>query len=314
MCIDDEGTCFLKNQRYIISIFISALTLVLITNSAVYAADAAVRSNYLKTKHEDALFYWQRKAASAATPWNVVFAKAMQAGELDSLGRSDDALKLIDAALSTPEGSKAGTLRPTKAGVLFSLDRPAEALAVLQPEIDRLHALVVSNKEQGDLQIMTGIFSEGFIDAAFAHMELEQWRDAAANLADAHAPLEGPRFDAYRALVYRYIKARAGDVDLGQPSLDKLAEYYAAHDVAHYGVLLRLWRGEDVSVQVDALLQKTPSSSDEQDTLAEVLFYSAAYAAFVRHDDAKAKKLMVELNALEPYGNVEWIYAKRVIR
>ncbi|AZU59175.1 hypothetical protein CFM90_23765 (plasmid) [Ralstonia solanacearum] len=156
-------------------------------------------------------------------------------------------------------------------------------------------------------------FTEGFITATFAHIQLEQWRDAIATLADAEAMLEGPSFYAYRSLVYRYIMGRARDASLANARLEKSTAYYTQNDKSHYGALLRLWQGEDTSKEVAALIWRM-SGQEQQEACGEALFYTAAYVKFVKGDAASARFMLDHLNRVAPYGSIEWIYGKRVLQ
>jgi hypothetical protein len=132
-------------------------------------------------------------------------------------------------------------------------------------------------------------------------------------LADAESPAEGPSFYAYKALVYRYIIARAKNPALVNPILDEMANFYAKHDAGHYGALLRMWSGEDADKEISMIIDKM-DGAEQQDALAESLFYRAAHQKFVKGNSQEALTMLNDMNTLAPYGSIEWIYGRRVLK
>ena len=199
----------------------------------------------------------------------------------------------------------------TKAGILFSLNDPQAALTLLAPQIENTRKRA-AGQPAVQRAVVLGTYTEGFVTATFAHMQLEQWRDAIDTLADAQSPLEGPSFLAYRAVLYRYIMARAQNPSLADAALERDATYYAEHDSGHYGALLRMWRGDGTTLETTAILARM-SGADQQEARGEVLFYEAAYSKFVKKSAVGASSSLAELNQLAPYGSIEWIYGKRIL-
>ncbi|WP_146166224.1 hypothetical protein [Trinickia symbiotica] len=274
-----------------------------------------VKENYLKTFHEQVLEESRKKEAGAASNSEKAFAMQHEASALDSLGRSDEALAIIDQALKLIDPSKNKDLVATKAGILFSLNDPQSALTLLAPEIEETRKLA-DGKPQSERMAALGTYTEGFITATFAHIQLEQWQAAIGTLADAESPLEGPRFYAYRSLMYRYIMSRAQNPSLANARLEQDATYYTEHDKSHYGALLRMWQGTDSTLEAiqeaDAVIAGM-SGTDRQEALGEELFYLGAHAKFVNGKPAGGHNLLEDLNKLAPYGSIEWIYGKRVL-
>ncbi|RDK03356.1 hypothetical protein DLM46_07425 [Paraburkholderia lacunae] len=277
-----------------------------------YAAVDNDAKNYLKADHEKDLSEAQQEEAAATSNADKVSAIKKEAAALDSLGQSKEALATVDRALAMAGVSERRALIATKAGILFSLNDPQAALTLLAPEIESIRKQAAS---QPPVQraAMLGTYTEGFVTATFAHMQLQQWQDAVGTLADAQSPLEGPSFLAYRGLIYRYIMARTQNPSLANASLEHDAAYYAEHDSGHYGALLRMWRGEETVLEVAGILARM-SGVDRQEARGEVLFYTAAYLKFVKDKAAGAKMTLTNLNQLAPYGSIEWIYGQRVLQ
>lgn len=277
-----------------------------------YLALENVKKNFLEADHERQLQDARQQEAAATSDPDRASAMKREAAALDSLGRSKEALDVIDRAMASAKGENNRDLIATKAGILFALNDPQAALTLLAPEIDNTRKRAAS---QPDAQraVVLGTYTEGFVTATFAHMQLEQWRDAIDTLADAQSPLEGPSFLAYRAVVYRYIMARAQNPSLANATLERDAAYYAEHDSGHYGALLRMWRGDGTSLEMTAILARM-SGVDQQEARGEVLFYQGAYRKFVKGSAVGASSALVELNQLAPYGSIEWIYGQRVLQ
>ena len=284
---------------------LSIIAALVLATAPAYAAQ-----NALQVEHQQRLEKAQAEESTAKSAEDKAYALKQQAAELDSLGNSAQALAVIDQALSLIQPEQDKDFIATKAGILFSMNNPTGALALLQPRLDAIRKLADADpaKRIGFL----GTYTEGFVTATFAHIQLEQWKEAIGTLADAEAPLEGPSFYAYRGLVYRYIMSRAKDPALANPKLEKSAAYYAQNDKSHYGALLRMWQGSATPAEVDRMIGQM-SDTEQQDALAEALFYSAAYAKFVRDDSASARQKLDQLNRIAPYGSIEWIYGRRVL-
>jgi tetratricopeptide (TPR) repeat protein len=273
---------------------------------------ASVNGNPLRMKHEQALEAAQKREAAANSASDKASALQDEAAALDSLGRSDEALARIDEALRLADPARSKDLIATKAGIEFSLNNPQQALVLLAPEIEKTREFAARNPQFARVGAL-GTYTEGFVTATFAHIQLEQWKAAIGTLADAESPLEGPSFYAYRALVYRYIMARAHDASLANPQLEQEATYYAANDKNQYGVLLRTWQGEDALKEL-SIINAGLSGDDRQEAEAEEQFYLGAYSKFVKGDaDAGHRRLRI-LDQLAPYGSIEWIYGKRVLQ
>ncbi|WP_459203528.1 hypothetical protein ACQVRV_08965 [Ralstonia pseudosolanacearum] len=279
---------------------------------ALAALPALAVENDLLADHEQRLASAQAEGSAAKSNADKARALRRQAAELDSLGKSAEALSVIDEALKLAGPGQDKDFVATKAGILFSLNDPQGALALLAPQLDATRKFAERAGAERRMSAL-GFFTEGFITATFAHIQLEHWREAIATLADAEAPLEGPSFYAYRSLVYRYIMGRAKDAALANPQLEKMAAYYAQNDKGHYGALLRLWQGEDTRQELAALIAGMPGQ-EQQEASGEVLFYSAAYAKFIKGDAEAARTMLGSLNRVAPYGSIEWIYGKRVLQ
>lgn len=267
---------------------------------------AAAEENPLQTYHQQRLDQ-ARAEVAVKVDSDKVWALQREAAELDSLNKPGEALDVINRALQLVAPDRSHDLIATKAGILFHLNDPQDALDVLTPQLTEMRRLETTQPG------MLGIYTEGYVTATFSHIQLEQWREAIETLVDAQAPLEGPSFYAYRSVVYRYIMGRANDPALANPKLEQDAAYYAKNDKSHYGALLRLWQGEDTHKEIDSLIGQM-SGQEKQEAMSEALFYCAAHDRFVKGDAGSARAKLDRLNNLAPYGSIEWIYGKRVLQ
>lgn len=274
-------------------------------------ARAEEKRNFLKADHESVLDDARKKEADAQSASDKALAMKQEAAALDSLGQSREALGVIDRALAIADPSQRKDLIATKSGILFALNDPQAALAIVTPELDKMRQLA-NSKPQSARSAVLSSYNEGFVTATFAHVQLEQWKEAVNTLADAYADEEGASFHAYRGLVYRYIIMRANDPSLANAALEHDATDAAEHDKSHYGVLLRMYRGEDVAKELAKAIADMSSGSDQQEALGESLFYRGAYAKFVKHDPAAGLAVLSRLNRIAPYGSIEWLLAKRL--
>jgi hypothetical protein len=92
-----------------------------------------------------------------------------------------------------------------------------------------------------------------------------------------------------------------------------MADYYAEHDASHYSALLKMWNGEDVQKDISEIIDKMEGGY-QQDALAESLFYRAAYQKFVKDNSRAALTMLGDTDNLSPYGSIEWIYERRVLK
>jgi tetratricopeptide (TPR) repeat protein len=276
-----------------------------------YLALENAKKNFLEAEHERQLEDARQQEAAATSDEDKASAMKKEAAALDSLGRSKEALQIIDRAMGLAKAGNNRDLIATKAGILFALDDPQAALTVLAPEIDNMRKRAAS-QSAAERAMVLGTYTEGFVTATFAHIQLEQWRDAIDTLADAQSPLEGSSFLAYRAVLYRYIMTRAQNPSLANAALERDAAYYAEHDSGHYGALLRMWRGDGIRLEMTAILSRM-SGVDQQEARGEVLFYEGAYLKFVKGNAVRASSSLAELNQLAPYGSIEWIYGRRML-
>jgi len=274
-------------------------------------ARAEEKSNFWKTHYEGNLEAARKKEADAQSAPDKALAMKQEAAALDSLGQSREALTVIDKALAIVDPSQRKNLIATKAGILFALNDPHAALAVVTPELDKMRQLA-NSKPQSERSAVLSSYNEGFVTATFSHIQLEQWKAAVNTLADAYADDEGASFHAYRGLVYRYILMRANDPSLANTALERDAAEAAEHDKSHYGVLLRMYRGDDVGTELDEAIDGISAGADRQEAYAEALFYRGAYAKFAKHDPAAGLAVLSQLDRIAPYGSIEWLLAQRL--
>jgi hypothetical protein len=272
------------------------------------AATAQSAPNFLKMQHEQRLLKWMRMAEQSPLPGEKSEALGWQAGAMDSLGMSKEALIVVDRAIFLADSSDKESLIVTKAKILFSLDAHQNALALLEPIMIRAREAA---RRGGGRQAL-GNHTEAFITAAFAYMSRDRWADAVAALADAESPGDDS-FNAYKGLVYRYVRSRTDDKAATNDILDGYARSYAKGDNGHYGALLSLWNGEGTPREVVQAVEKL-SGAEKQEALSESLFYIGAFRKFVQNDAVQASTALHNLNQIAAYGSIEWIYGRRVLR
>ncbi len=275
------------------------------------SASAQAQTNFLKARHEQTLSMAQGMAKNAQGNDDKAAMLDIQASALDSLGQSGQALKLSDQALSLASAQQKEPFIITKSAILFHLGRSREALLLLTPVLNGARQAAAS-APAAERAVKLASYVPGFTVAVFASIELENWKDALAYLADAESPADDPDFYPYRSLVYRYIMARANDATLVNPLLEKRAADDTQNNQSLYGALLRMWQGEDSAPEMARLLMEK-SGDEQQDAFAESLFYTGAYAKYVKRDPVSAKRSLQKLNQLAPYGSIEWIHARRIL-
>jgi tetratricopeptide (TPR) repeat protein len=287
------------------------------SDSSVNASWSQARSmrpgHFLREEHEKNLAMLRNKIASAGSSTERGELLWLEASSLDSLGRSEEALVTVNQALDLADPKLKRRILRAKAGILFSLNRPNDALELIEPQIKEVRdrAEKELNAAQRSFSMMP--YSEDFITATFCYMQLERWADAMNALADAYAPLEGPDFLAYQGLLYTYIMTRAENPSLSNAALERHVKQYAASGGGRYGLLLRMWQGQDTSRELARQIASM-SGADQEDALAEVLFYRAAYLKFKANEPERARLVLNDLNTLAPYGSIEWIYGRRALR
>jgi hypothetical protein len=278
-------------------------------NSGQSTAKTQKAPNFLKAYHEKNLEDARKKENSAKSDAEKALAIRDEAIALDSLNRSQEALVAINKAMDLWGPEKQQILIETKAKIFFAMDDPKASLDTLAPELGK--AYQISNSQPQSKRVQTlGAYGEDFLVATFAHMELEQWKEAIATLANSYALSEGASYEAYKSLIYRYIMARAHDPSLANEDLEKSATYYAINEKGHYGALLRLWQGENTTREIAQKIAAL-NGEEQQDAFSEALFYSSAYARYVKGDVDAGRRTLQYLNqTLLPFGNIEWIYSK----
>lgn len=267
--------------------------------------------NALKETHERQLKLAQILGQKELSDKNKADMLIMQAAALDSLERSQEALPLVEQALRIAAPEQQASFTVTKATIFFTQGRVADALTLLAPLLDserRAAAAAKPDERAGRL----AVHQSGFILAAFSSVELGDWKNALAYLADTESTSDEPEFPEYRALVYRYIMARANDASLANANIEKQAAYIEKNSKSHYGALLRMWQGANNLTELSRLIA-LKDVEQQQDAFAESLFYIGAYTKYVKRDPALALNSLQQLNLIAPYGSMEWVHGKRVL-
>lgn len=152
---------------------IRTLHLVALTVLSLAAIPAMAAENYLLASHKQRLEKARFEESAAKSTWDKAFALRQQAAELDSMGKSAEALTVIDRALSLIKPEKDKDFIATKASILFSMNDPRGALALLAPQLEATREYAASQAAAGRT-LALGTFTEGFVTATFAHIQLEQ--------------------------------------------------------------------------------------------------------------------------------------------
>lgn len=103
---------------------IRTLHLVALTVLSLAAIPAMAAENYLLASHKQRLEKARFEESAAKSTWDKAFALRQQAAELDSMGKSAEALTVIDRALSLIKPEKDKDFIATKASILFSMNDP----------------------------------------------------------------------------------------------------------------------------------------------------------------------------------------------
>jgi tetratricopeptide (TPR) repeat protein len=275
-------------------------------------APLASSQNYLHESWDETLRVARKRESDAKSPIEKAIAVKTQAAALDSLGRSKEALITIDRATSMIPAPQPKPFAFTKASILLSLNDPVGALALLKPILARVKEAEVG-RTNVDVALMRSLDSEGFFDAALAYMQLERWQDAVHALEESQDLIEGRSFQAYKALYYRYIRARTNDPLATSSRLESYATALASYDVGYRSSLLSMWNGSDNTEELAERIAAIRSGADRQDALAEFYFFRGAYLKYVKKDDAGALSMKSSLDHLAPYGAVEWTIGSRLL-
>ena len=276
--------------------------------SLAYSTPLLAENNPLQMQHEAALNDATVNYKNAKSDFDKRYALLEKAVALDSLKRSDEALQIIDEAIS--KDAESLYLVETKAKILFSLNKLDEALSILDPVISKTR-LEASTQSSINQFATLANFSEGFLTATLVRIQREQWVEALSTLKDAKSIFGGASFGGYKAMLYQYILMRAKfDADIS-PELAQNVKAYEDFPKTYYGLIIKSLKGKDVKSDFMKYISKLPPA-EKQDALAEWLFYEGAYKKYAMADNASALKNLEELNKLAPYGNIEWINATRL--
>lgn len=281
-----------------------ASALVVLTGCGGKPVTSEARLNPLQQHHESQLMSAKRFADAAHSEEARALALRLEAAALDSLGRSEQALTVIDQASAlSPEDWP--TIR-ARAGILYSLGRTDETLRLLAP------AMAAALSPQPIESMPAGMEpAYDVVPAVFALIEKGAWAKAVEILEHAVPDDDDPGYAAYRTLLYCYIKSRAGGDLPPNETFERQIKAYAGDTSSHYAVLVNLWSGQEFPDEPMVQPAGWRDPVIRQDALAEFLFYGAAYAKYVAKDARPRQLFLTRLNRLKPYGNIEWIHAQR---
>lgn len=265
---------------------------------------ALAMANPLQQMHEAGLALARQEVAAARTPADKARAVGLQVAALNSLGRSEDALRLLDdAEAPLPVAQRNAELRVK---VLLPLNRCDEAMPALQAAVDARDAAmrqVMGAAYQPGGPLMTA--TEDLLAQVYCHASQRRWDAAVAALSRVLDPMD-PSLLHYQAAWYAALRKLGA---APRPSLDaasaNLPRKAGVHDLS-----LAVVQGRMEARQALAELQRRRlAPADAQDAQAEILFFAAVAADAA---DARAP-LLAQLEALSPYGSTEWVMARLLL-
>lgn len=258
-------------------------------------------ANPLRESAAQSLKAAQQALQAATTPQEKAKAYGEISAHLDGMNRSEQALAAIDKAIAlAPDDIR---LRQSKTTTLVALKRTADAIALADPLLAKMRADAAAAV---DPSAVYRTYIEASGSSAYAHMIRGEWAPAIAALEDVARA--SPFYDQdYMASLYLYVRARSGG---SAPRNAFFDDYIGRNTVPLPGnyrrsiLLLMQGRATVDEVYLQAVL--LPDSVAIQNALAETWFMAAAYAHFVKHDEAAARGYVTRLNDLQPYGTNEW--------
>ncbi|VVE28974.1 hypothetical protein PIN31115_03526 [Pandoraea iniqua] len=224
---------------------------------------------------------------------------------LDYVGQRREALAAIDRALLlTPDDAR---LKQSKMSTLLGLGRVDEVIRFGKPfseQIDRLASSTAAPvTAYSDL-------AEAAQTLSRAYRAQGKWKASFDALAAYAKGAEVSEQD-YAATTYLYLRAKAGSKAPANAELDAYIRSNTQQIPSSYrrGLLLYV-QGK---VPIEQVYWQAVLSGDAafiQNALAETWFIAAAYQRYVKHDETAAQDYLRRLNDLQPYGTLEWDYAK----
>ena len=251
--------------------------------------------------HASALAQASQQRATADSPDERRQALALEVAALNSLGRSAQALNLLDEAQADlPPNRRDAELR-TK--VLLPLGRCDEALPDLEAAIGAID--VAAAKLLGVAYRPGGLLpggAEPLLALAYCHAANRRMDAAVAALARVFDPMD-PSLMHYRAAWYAALRklGAAQHAGLDADAL-QLPARAGLHDIG-----LSVVQGRaDLQQALRELQRHRLDPASAQDALAELLFFAAVAA-----DAPQARQdILARLDALAPFGSTEWVMAR----
>lgn len=262
-----------------------------------------VQANPLKQLHESTLVTAAQMLSQARRPEQRIEAARLEVAALNSLGRSDEALKKLDGVeADVTESQRSAELRVK---VLLPLGRCDEAMPQLQAAIERRDAAarqaLGAAYQPGGLLIMG---AEELLAQTYCHALNRRPDAAVASLARVFDPMD-PSLMHYRAAWYAALrKMGAKPVASLEVAAQNLPRQAGVHDL---GLAVVTGRMALPSALVE-LARRRLAPSEHQDAQAEVLFFAAVAA-----DTAQDREpILAQLDNLAAFGSTEWMLAKRL--
>ena len=262
-------------------------------------ADVA-QANALREAHESMLALARQGQATGSAEARRE-ARGHEVAALNSLGRSDEALKRLDEAEAdlAPERRDA----ELRVKVLLPMGRCQEALPALQAHIARLDA--AASRTMGSAYTPGGkllMGTEPLLALAFCHAASQQPDAAVAALARVLDPFDASVLHYSSAWYLALRRLGAAPHPLMERQLGELPANGGTHA---FGLAVLQGRLTPAQALAD-MGRRRLAPAIAQDAQAELMFFAAAAASAPQ----ERAEWLQRLDALQPHGSSEWILAR----
>jgi hypothetical protein len=258
----------------------------------------------------------QRQLAQASDAAAQAEALKQQAVALDDLGQRLGALDKIDHAMAL--ATEPDAYAPTKVTILLGMERADEAIRLSRPLITHAQRQAEALGQPDRLGGAKGEYDELLSSAGAAYLERGEWDLAERLFAGLAATFDaaGDVDDRdYVATLYLYLRAKSGGQAPANGLLEQaVAQSHAALTTHYRRELLLYWQGQASVDLVLSAIQSMPDAQQREMALAETWFLVGGYQKYVKHDEAAARECLDRLNALEPFGMLDWTLARAELR
>ncbi|WP_175049391.1 hypothetical protein [Paraburkholderia sediminicola] len=268
--------------------------------------------NPMKSLRESTLMAANAKLSIAKSRDDKASALQLKADALADLGKGIDAW---------PYMMQAAALRIQPTDIDFEIDESYIMFAAgMLREARDMADLALNHAEQKarqsrDAQIPDLIYGAAQM-AAWTNVQMKDWRHAQNSLVTMASASESNTTQLeYTALLYVVVQAASDGSLPKDPSLEallsRLDQVVVPRDVQN--ALLRYFRGFGTEAGIETAVEKCCDVVGRQNALAEAIFFLGAHEKFVNGVPVGGRPYLAKLNALAPYGVVEWSLAQGLL-